>query len=228
MNLTEAKEILNENGYLLYETGADLKSIIYNEFRSEQKFLSDMKDFKYRIEQIKTQLDKINTERDKIFGEEVDKILKPFFEQNGLINFKYYDNCFHLKIKELSEKSSYNYIQCYVTYNKETEKFYINYEYNNYIELRNPETDHLIKLPIKTNKKFKTMHEEIQRIYYDVVSAIFDSFKIKIPFDFEITNNYKKEEYDKLTKQLEDTETERDNVEYEYRRRGITYSSIYR
>ena len=220
MNLNEAKRILNKNGYFLIdEGGADLTSSINYISKLEDEYLDKQEDiiFAIRRNEIK---------QEDIIEELVYKTLNPFFEDK---NIDFYYGYEHVNANRkyyfgLNDKTSKLYqSKCYVIFDKNTEKFYINpyYKDKNVVEVRHPETGNFVKLKFTKNKKFKSTPPEIQKIYFNVADALYDSLEIKIPVKENEEYNKCNEEIDKLR----DKQTKLDN---EYKKLGITMSSIYR
>ena len=100
----------------------------------------------------------------------------------------------------LKDKTSklYQQSKCYVIFDEDTEQFSINpyYKDKNVVDVRHPETDNFVKLKFTKNKKFKSTPQELQKIYFNVANALYDSLKIKIP----VKEN---EEYNKYNKETE-------------------------
>ena len=115
------------------------------------------------------------------------------------------------------------YDQVFFYLHKQKEKFHINlyYKDKNVVEVRHPETDNLVKLKFTKNKKFKSTPPELQKIYFNVADALYDSLEIKIP----VKEN---EEYKKCNEEINNLRDKQRKLDDEYAKQGITMSSIYR
>lgn len=125
----------------------------------------------------------------------------------------------------MKDKTSelYQQSKCYVNFDEDTEQFYINSNYNdkNIVNVRHPETGNFVKLKFTKNKKFKSTSPELQKIYFNVANALYDSLEIKIPVKENEEYNECIEGINKLRDKLRD-------IDREYANKGITLSSIYR
>ena len=222
MELKEAKEVLNKNGYcLIDESGVgDLTDIIRSVGKLEDEFLD-------KRDAVISEKEKIEDKQEDILKELVYKTLNPFFEDRN-IDFYYgytYVNDRHKYYFGLKDKTSklYQQSKCYVIFDEDTEKFYINpyYKDKNIIDVRHPETGNFVKLKFTKNKKFKSTPAELQKIYFNVADALYGSLEIKIPVKENDEYNKCNEEIDKLRDKIRE-------IDSEYANKGITLSSIYR
>lgn len=221
MKFKEAKEVLNKYGYsLIDESVGDLTSIIHSVSELEDEYLDKRDD-------IISEIDKIENKQEDILKELVYKILKPFFEDKNIDFYYGYDyvNGNHKYYFGMKDKTSklYQQSKCYVIFDEDTEQFYINpyYKDKNMVDVRNPETGNFVKLKFTKNKKFKSTPPELQKIYFNVANALYDSLEIKIP----VKEN---EEYNKCNEEINKLRDKIREIDREYANKGITLSSIYR
>lgn len=112
--------------------------------------------------------------------------------------------------------------KCYVIFDENTEKFNINpYYKDNVVAVRHPETGKFVKFKFTKNKKFKSTPPEIQKIYFNVADSLYGSLEIKIP----VKEN---EEYNKCNEEIVKLRDKQRKLDKEYKKLGITMSSIYR
>lgn len=219
MELREAKEFLNKKGYFLIDEGegvGDLSSIIFSVGKLEDEFLE-------KRDAVIDEIKKIERKQYDIFEDVVNDVLKPFYDKR---NIEFICRCgrdeccflFKDKTSELYQQSI-----CYVVFDDDTEKFSINeyYKDKNMVDVRNPVTGNFVKLKFTKNKKFKSTPPELQKIYFNVANALYDSLEIKIP----IKEN---EEYNKCDKEIDELRDKIREIDREYANKGITLSSIYR
>lgn len=218
MNFKEAKEILNKNRYTLIDEGVgDLTSIIHSVGKLEDEFLD-------KRDNVKSEIKELKDKQDDILKKLVYQTLKPFFEDKNIDFYFGYNgsNKYYFELKDNTSKL-YQQSKCYVNFDEDTEQFYINpnYKDKNTVEVRHPETGNFVKLKFTKNKKFKSTATELQKIYFNVANALYDSLEIKIP----VKEN---EEYNKCNEKINKLRDKIREIDREYANKGITLSSIYR
>lgn len=194
MELKEAKEVLNKNGYcLIDESGVgDLTDIILTNHK-----LKDELD--KRRKPILSEIEKLEDEQNDLFKEIVNDTLKPFLDKRN-IGFYFGSGGFNNTYFGLKDNTSKLYQQsiCYVYFDEDTEKFVINqyHKDQNVVDVRHPVTGNFVKMKFTKNKKFKSTPPELQKIYFNVANALYEILEIKIPIkENEKYNEYEKEIY---------------------------------
>lgn len=185
MNLKEAKEVLNKNGYcLIDESGVgDLTDIILTNHRMKDELDK-------RRKPILLEIEKLEDEQHDLYKEIVTDTLKPYLDKRN-IGFYFGGNFFSLKD---NTSKLYQQTICYVFFDEDTEKFVINpYKKDqNVVDVRHPVTGNFVKMKFTKNKKFKSTPPELQKIYFNVANALYEILEVKIP----IKENEKYNEYE--------------------------------